>query len=203
MTKVRIKPEKGAVALIALFDYAAGPRDQTLSEAEARDAMAVNDYIWDLKGRSLHIRIDNDILDLDKYDAYNGEGTALRALTDRGIFTSNPKDIWYSCEIRRYCGFDEWENSDRFYLTVVWTEYEVIKTTPKGVWLQDPDGSRISVRGTGVHQSAFPTKSLALEDAYRKKITHVKALRTRLEKATEESRMILKALVDHESDDGF
>lgn len=85
-------------------------------------------------------------------------------------------EVWWRADCKRYANFDpfaEFEQPSGSHLTIEVTPYIVIRTTPKGVWLQHWLGERFFVLGPAIRQRAVPTIQLALQDLVHRKKKHV------------------------------
>ena len=78
---------------------------------------------------------------------------------------------------------DEQPNSS--HLVIELRSYEVVRSTPKGVWLNSGFGKPVFVLGTSYKQFAVPTQELALADLVKRKGVHVSACKARLFRAEE------------------
>ena len=107
----------------------------------------------------------------------------------------DPNDTWYSCEIQTYGSWNEDGDLLSSYDTLLWREYAVVRTTPKGVWLRDFAGE-FFVLGTAIRQRALPTKELALQDLVRKQDRHVRGCTARLDRAMRKLKMAQRAHAD-------
>lgn len=99
------------------------------------------------------------------------------------------KDYWYRCEVAHYSVADEWGDHSYTTTKVVWTSYEVHKTTAKGVFLLYLF-TPVFVRGKSKKQLACPTKELALQDAIVRKQYHIAGCQARLAAAHNDLRLL-------------
>lgn len=81
--------------------------------------------------------------------------------------------FWYRADVRLYSVISMWDD-DEYYSSprVTYLKYKVIKTTPKGVWIEAFLQKPVFVLGTAKKQYAVPTKELALLDLKRRKEIH-------------------------------
>lgn len=101
---------------------------------------------------------------------------------------SDEPEYWWRAEDRRYANYDPWEEYEQpsgSHLKIEIHRYEVLRHTPKGVWLHIGFGSKCFVRGTDIKQFAVPTKELALQDLIARKKRHVSCARARFHRAEE------------------
>lgn len=87
--------------------------------------------------------------------------------------------VWWRAEDRRFADYDPWaefEQPNSSHLRIVLTPYKVVRSTPKGVWL---DNGRF-VCGVTTKQFAVPTPALALADLAARKQRHVAGCEARL-----------------------
>lgn len=84
------------------------------------------------------------LVKLDAYGAYDG--------------------CWYRVEVKRYSVADEWGDHSYTSHEVYVQKYQVVKYTPKGVWIDHGFGGKSFVLGTATRQQAAPTMELAIRD---------------------------------------
>lgn len=100
--------------------------------------------------------------------------------------------FWYRVEIKHYSVADEW--GDHCYTSTAEsiTKYEVVKETPKGVFLRSvPFGfSSGFVLGTAKRQLACPTIELARADAIARKKRHIAGCKARLAAAENDLKIL-------------
>lgn len=88
-------------------------------------------------------------------------------------------DSWWRAQDRCYAHYDPFEEIEQTgnVIKIEYTEYRVVKETPKGVWLNHMyafhDDKKFFVRGKARRQTAVPTKELALNDLLARKKKHV------------------------------
>ena len=98
-------------------------------------------------------------------------------------------NVWYRAEIRHYSVADEYGDHAYISTKVHWSMHPVIRTTPKGVIVQDFNSERF-IRGEGIKQFALPTKELALEDCIKRKERHISGCKARQRQAEEDLRVL-------------
>ncbi len=95
-------------------------------------------------------------------------------------------EIWYRLEVVVYSYVDEWENAYSGRPKAEWQQYEVIKTTPKGVWLKKGWwGQKRFVLRDAKKRFACPTKAEAKESFISRKKRQISILTTQLNSAKE------------------
>lgn len=109
----------------------------------------------------------------------------------------DPNDVWYSAEIGWYSVADEWGDHAYSVCHMVMSEYVVVRTTPKGVWLRGFLTGEFFVKGTALRQRAVPTKELALQDLVARQERHVLGCEARLRRANESLGLALTELQKH------
>jgi hypothetical protein len=82
-----------------------------------------------------------------------------------------PEDLWWRAEL------DLWGHGDG--VNLIFTPYEVVRTTLRGVWLDTRPGKRF-VRGDAVRQFATPTIELAVHDLSRRLLVRERHLSRQL-----------------------
>lgn len=92
-------------------------------------------------------------------------------------------DVWYRADVRWYSVADEWGDHSYSTCHVYITEFDVVRTTPKGVWLRGFMTGEFFVLGTAIRQRAVPTKTLALQDLVAREERHVYGCKARLHRA--------------------
>ena len=93
-------------------------------------------------------------------------------------------DIWWRCEVKEIAHWDydgEYVTSRSYHIQ--WTACRVIKSTPKGVWVNDGPFSTRFILGTANKQHCVPTKELAYRDAVIRAARHVTGCKNRLLRA--------------------
>lgn len=110
-------------------------------------------------------------------------------------------DLWWRAEDKRYANYDPWaefEQPDGSHLKIELRSYEVLRHTPKGVFLSVGlfDRQEEFVRGKAHKQFAVPTKELALRDLIIRKQHHVRGCKARLNQAVEHLDGAERALAD-------
>lgn len=95
-------------------------------------------------------------------------------------------DHWWRCEVLRQAHWDKWtEEVIGYSYSVHFTSFVVLRTTPKGVWIDEGFGAEKFILGKAVRQFAVPTKELAKQDEMERRKKHVKMCRHRLQIAIE------------------
>jgi hypothetical protein len=103
-------------------------------------------------------------------------------------------EVWYRLEVVTYSHLDEWENVYFDRPQVSWREYEVVKTTPKGVWVTlTYFGEKRFILRDAKKRFACPTKAEAKESFIFRKKRHIKILTAQLKEAQEALRVGEKA----------
>lgn len=97
---------------------------------------------------------DSDLIDAGLIDWLYGSIILPDSLT-----YAPPEDLWWRAEL------DLW--GYRGGVNLVFVPYEVVRVTPRGVWLDTKPGKKF-VRGDAVRQFATPTIELAVHDLRRR-----------------------------------
>lgn len=95
-------------------------------------------------------------------------------------------EIWWRADIRSYANYDpfaEFEQPGGSYDVIELTPFEVIRHTPKGVWVRSFMGHNRFVRGAAIRQICVPTKELALADLVERKKIHARMSQVRADRA--------------------
>lgn len=95
-------------------------------------------------------------------------------------------DVWWRADDKRYANYDpfaEFEQPSGSHVVIEFTPFELVRSTPKGVWLRGWLGNRFFVLGTATRQQAVPTKELALRDLVERKKIHAKMAQKRADAA--------------------
>lgn len=106
-------------------------------------------------------------------------------------------EIWWRAEDKRYADYDPWaefEQPTTSHLKITLTPYEVVRHTPRGVFLCDGT----FVRGKAHKQWAVPTQELALRDLICRKKMLIKFTKHRLARAEEHLKGAENALARHQ-----
>lgn len=97
---------------------------------------------------------DSDLIDAGLIGVWTGSIVLPDTLT-----YAPPEDLWWRAEL------DLWGYADG--VNLVFVPYEVVRVTPRGVWLDTRPGKKF-VRGDAVRQFATPTIELAVHDLSRR-----------------------------------
>lgn len=105
-------------------------------------------------------------------------------------------EVWWRADDKRYANFDPWDEDgcSGSHLRIEFTPFEVVRHTPRGVWLRGWMGSPFFVNGLAAKQTAVPTQALALKDLIARKKLHVYFAGARLKRAEEHLEAAEKAL---------
>lgn len=106
-------------------------------------------------------------------------------------------DTWWRADDKRYANYDpfaEFEQPSGSSLKIELTPFEMVKETPRGVWVRNWLGSKFFVLGEAARQIAVPTKQLAIQDLVRRKEKHVRMSEMRAKMAREHLAAAVKCL---------
>ena len=100
----------------------------------------------------------------------------------RGPLPPEGADVWWRADDRRYANYDplaEFEQPSGSHLVIELTPFELVRHTPKGVWVRGWFGQESFVLGKAIRQLCVPTKELALRDLIARKEKHAKMAQIR------------------------
>lgn len=93
-------------------------------------------------------------------------------------------DVWWRASAKTYTNYDpfaEFEQPSGSHIVIELQPFEVVKYTPKGVWLRGWLGERFFQLGNAIRQRAVPTKEAALQDLVKRKERHLSIMQARTE----------------------
>lgn len=110
-------------------------------------------------------------------------------------------DSWWSCSTDFRAASDEWDETYIVGPFLYWHRYEVVRTTPKGVWLKGMFET-FFVLGTALRQRAVPTKELALRDEIARRQREIQGHAARMRRAEQRLELAMKTLASDGGSNG-
>lgn len=115
-------------------------------------------------------------------------------------------DVWWRLEDRRYATPSQsnlvYQHGPPSTLRIMLVPFVMVRSTPKGVWVQDWLGHEYFVLGTAARQRAVPTVELAIRDLIARRSKEARMHETRARyawQAVEHAERMLKGLPEEET----
>ena len=103
-------------------------------------------------------------------------------------------EYWWRCTTDFRAATDEWDNVYICGPYMYLKKYEVVRHTPKGVWIRVPFGGEKFILGKALRQFAVPTKEIAMRDEIERRKREVRGHEHRRERALKRQQLVEREL---------